>query len=276
MISNQFLRDTSLSFRARGLGSWLLSHVDGWQVSAAAIAKQAGVGRDQVRSMMQELEDAGYLRRARERTEDGKLGGMLYEIQCTPFEPQEPDTPSSDQRLESQALDSSGLVSTPHKKTSSLEDHSEVDQKEPSGGADGASDTPRTLQASTMVAAYVDSFRAARDGQDPPKSVILQVGREAKRLLEGNTDPDLVLRAAQALGKTAFRSLETEVLRVMTPGGAGAHNGRQANPQTPGQMAAERKAEWQRLEREDPERFSTPVDPAELDAWLAAHDGAAF
>lgn len=135
MVSNVFARDRRLSLAARGLGLWLLSHVDGWQITASKLAAEESVGRDKLRAYLRELEDAGYLLRDRERIHGGRLGGMLYEMHCTP---QEPTTPRSDQRLDDQALVDQAPVSGQHKKTTSKKTITPEEQDPSRGQTAGA------------------------------------------------------------------------------------------------------------------------------------------
>jgi hypothetical protein len=70
-VPNAAVEDDRLDLRSRGLLLFMLSKPDGWTFRERALAKQAGVGRDQVRSAMQKLIEAGYVRRRWEAREDG-------------------------------------------------------------------------------------------------------------------------------------------------------------------------------------------------------------
>lgn len=59
-ISNSLLKDTTISWQARGLLCELLSYTDDWKVRPAALAKANGVGKDRVYSALKELREAGY------------------------------------------------------------------------------------------------------------------------------------------------------------------------------------------------------------------------
>jgi hypothetical protein len=71
IIDNALLRDTRLSFRARGLLTYLLSMGDDWETDSVRIAAQTREGRDAVRTTLTELEACGYLRRSKFRTRHG-------------------------------------------------------------------------------------------------------------------------------------------------------------------------------------------------------------
>lgn len=65
MISNDWLRDDTLSWAARGLLCWIASHAVGYDITEAAIVASGPSSRDAIRTMLQALETAGYLTRER-------------------------------------------------------------------------------------------------------------------------------------------------------------------------------------------------------------------
>lgn len=76
ILRNSVARDANLSYRASGVLADILSRPDSWIVSAESLArarpKQEGVKA--LRTVLTELERAGYLRRVRTRRGDGKFG----------------------------------------------------------------------------------------------------------------------------------------------------------------------------------------------------------
>jgi hypothetical protein len=78
MIPNETARDTRLTFRARGVLTFLLSQREGWDITNAdEIAEGGGEGREAVRKVVRELEGAGYVRRYQTRDESGRMVGHL-------------------------------------------------------------------------------------------------------------------------------------------------------------------------------------------------------
>lgn len=79
-IPNSWVRDTRLSFKARGLLVYLMSHTPGWNMSIRSVAKANGTGVDTVKSAIQELEQLGYLVRSDEqqRGEDGTFADFVW------------------------------------------------------------------------------------------------------------------------------------------------------------------------------------------------------
>ena len=71
-LPNSWVRDSRLSFKARGLLALLMSHSPGWNMSIRSIAKANGTGIDTVKSAVGELETLGYLVRSGEQQRDEK------------------------------------------------------------------------------------------------------------------------------------------------------------------------------------------------------------
>src|SRR5690606_19332120 len=76
-IANAALRDRHLSFRARGILAYVLSHQDDWRHSSESLMAQGREGRGAVRSALQELEENGYCMRVRYRDAQGRLKTRL-------------------------------------------------------------------------------------------------------------------------------------------------------------------------------------------------------
>ena len=99
-IPNAWLRDSRISLGAKGLLAQLLSHAPGWRISQESLGRDNGVGRDAIRTLINELLEAGYLLRSedRERNEKGYLGGYTYTTQDPTAEPML-DKPTQDNPL---------------------------------------------------------------------------------------------------------------------------------------------------------------------------------
>jgi biotin operon repressor len=99
-IPNAWLRDSRISLGAKGLLAQLLSHAPGWRISQESLGRDNGVGRDAIRTLINELLEAGYLFRSedRERTEKGYLGGYSYTTQDPAAQPTL-DKPTQDNPL---------------------------------------------------------------------------------------------------------------------------------------------------------------------------------
>lgn len=89
-LPNQWLRDRRLSRAARGLLAELMTHEAGYELSIVSLTTAGPEGRDALRTIVSELEGAGYLHRHRERRK-GRLGGTIWRLQ-DPFDvaPEQP------------------------------------------------------------------------------------------------------------------------------------------------------------------------------------------
>ena len=90
VMSNHHLRDKSLSLKAKGLLSLMLSLPEDWDYTTKGLARICKDGVDSICATVRELEGAGYIVRERERHADGTLGGIEYTILEQPREPEPP------------------------------------------------------------------------------------------------------------------------------------------------------------------------------------------
>ena len=76
VMANYHLRDKTLSLKAVGLLSKMLSFNDGWQFSTKGLSAICKEGPDAVLAALRELEDAGYLVRHQSRDEKGRMSSI--------------------------------------------------------------------------------------------------------------------------------------------------------------------------------------------------------
>ncbi|MCD8215020.1 MAG: helix-turn-helix domain-containing protein [Clostridiales bacterium] len=79
-MSNYHLFDRSLSFKAKGLLSFMLCVPDTWEFSVKGLAAMAKDGIDSITTSLKELENCGYVKRRRRRNEKGQVSGTEYII----------------------------------------------------------------------------------------------------------------------------------------------------------------------------------------------------
>ncbi len=96
VMSNYHLRDKSLSLKAKGLLSQMLSLPEDWDYTLAGLARINAEGKDAIRAAVVELEKAGYVQRHQTTDKAGKFGANEYIIREYPasHEPP-PEGPSS-------------------------------------------------------------------------------------------------------------------------------------------------------------------------------------
>ena len=80
VMSNHHLRNHTLSLKAKGLLSQMLSLPEDWDYTLQGLAQINKESIDAIREAVRELERAGYIKRSRERDERGCLRGTVYTI----------------------------------------------------------------------------------------------------------------------------------------------------------------------------------------------------
>ena len=80
VMSNHHLRDKSMSLKAKGLLSQILSLPEEWDYTLQGLAYINREQIDAIRQAVHELERAGYIVRTRERDNRGRLRGAEYTI----------------------------------------------------------------------------------------------------------------------------------------------------------------------------------------------------
>ncbi len=131
VMANFHLRDISLSLKAKGLLSLMLSLPENWDYTTKGLARICKDGVDSICATVKELEKAGYVQRRRLRDDLGRLAEVEYTILEKPIipapeekppkrekpvqvEPQEPEAVSSQPetpKRENPVLDNPVLVS---------------------------------------------------------------------------------------------------------------------------------------------------------------------
>jgi uncharacterized phage protein (TIGR02220 family) len=84
VMSNIHLRDKDLSWKAKGIMSFMLSLPENWDYSIAGLVACAKDSRDGVRAALKELKDKGYLTTRRVHDSKGRLGDTEYILREQP------------------------------------------------------------------------------------------------------------------------------------------------------------------------------------------------
>ena len=94
VMSNHHLRNHTLSLKAKGLLSQMLSLPEDWDYTLQGLAQINKESIDAIREAVRELERAGYIKRSRERDARGCLRGTIYTIYEQPQTQPEPEKPA--------------------------------------------------------------------------------------------------------------------------------------------------------------------------------------
>lgn len=80
VLSNEFLKDTRLSWKAKGIIAYVAMLPDDWVLNMRDLTNRATDGRDSLYSGIKELETFGYCSKTQNRNPDGTIAGYAYEI----------------------------------------------------------------------------------------------------------------------------------------------------------------------------------------------------
>lgn len=93
-MANHHLRNKSLSLKAKGLLSLMLSLPEDWDYTTRGLARICKDGVDSIGKTLRELEQAGYISRRQLRGKNGRICDTEYTIFETPCKPPPPCTDS--------------------------------------------------------------------------------------------------------------------------------------------------------------------------------------
>ncbi len=85
ILDQQLVRDSRLSWKARGIFAYLWSQADEWEFSEVEVSRHAKDGRDSLRSGLNELEQYGYLDRKRVRNNAGQVSSSKWILHEKPM-----------------------------------------------------------------------------------------------------------------------------------------------------------------------------------------------
>ena len=113
VMSNYHLRDRSLSLKAKGLLSLMLSLPEDWDYTMKGLARICKDGIDSISGGIRELEAHGYLVRARVRNENGQLGSIEYTILEQPKEPAQTPAPIREKPIRENPIQANPMLDAP-------------------------------------------------------------------------------------------------------------------------------------------------------------------
>jgi len=113
MIDRRPIGNPDLSFKAKGILTYLMSRPDGWEVNITDLLKHGKDGEAAIRSGLKELREAGHMKYETSRNE-GRITGWIIRVYEVPEAPQQLleahadliETPDSDfQQVENQDIE---------------------------------------------------------------------------------------------------------------------------------------------------------------------------
>ena len=117
VMSNYHLRDRSLSLKAKGLLSLMLSLPENWDYTMKGLARICKDGIGSISGGIREREAHGYLVRARVRNENGQLGSIECTILEQPKEPAQTPAPIWEKPIRENPIQVKPMLDTPIRRT---------------------------------------------------------------------------------------------------------------------------------------------------------------
>jgi len=117
-IHNAWVRDSKLSYKAKGLLTYLLSHEIGYTITIGQIIRESNDGRQAVRSALEELIQAGYLETKRTTDQRGYNAGLAYYIK-DPVKPKSENPTLDNPTLDNQTALENNLTKNTKKQENS-------------------------------------------------------------------------------------------------------------------------------------------------------------
>ena len=92
-VRNEYLQDVNLSWKAKGLITYIMSLPPDWQLNLSDLKNRSKDGRDATAAGLRELITNGYCQRCKVRGDGGTFVGCVYEVSdIKEFEPEQPQT----------------------------------------------------------------------------------------------------------------------------------------------------------------------------------------
>ena len=158
VMSNYHLRDRSLSLKAKGLLSLMLSLPEDWDYTMKGLARICKDGIDSISGGIRELEAHGYLVRARVRNENGQLGSIEYTILEQPKESAQTPAPIREKPIRENPIQAKPMLDAP------IQENPAQLNKEESSNYPSRTDLSITQESSPILSSPPDPRE--RTGQD--------------------------------------------------------------------------------------------------------------
>ena len=159
VMSNYHLRDRSLSLKAKGLLSLMLSLPEDWDYTMKGLARICKDGIDSISGGIRELEAHGYLVRARVRNENGQLGSIEYTILEQPKEPAQTPAPVREKPIRENPVQVNPMLDAP------IQENPAQLNKEESSNYPSKTDLSITQESSPILSSPpAPKERAGQDG----------------------------------------------------------------------------------------------------------------
>jgi hypothetical protein len=208
LLDKHISEDERLSWSARGMLIFLLGKPDNWEVSVRHLINQTqnavgkSSGRDAVRVILKELEEAGYLKADFARSEGGAFNGMAYtvsEIATPKTENPAPAKPETENPAPAKpSPENPPLIRTELQQSTDLEVRTDASK----GAARRVKFDPLPARPENVTEAVWAEWCTFR--KEIRKPLTETMCRQQAKALEGQRNPDAVILKSIASGWTGL------------------------------------------------------------------------
>ena len=219
VMANYHLRDTSLSLKAKGLLSLMLSLPEGWDYTTKGLACICKDGVDSICSTVKELENAGYVQRRRLRNELGHLTEVEYTILEKPVRLESSENPpkkGSEPKRENPVLEKPVLGNP----VLGIPEQVSPEQEEPE------QENPAQLNIQESITEQLNKDLSSKDSFFPSaEAVPLTDGKKERERIRAQIDYDIM---RERYGREQIDELVEIMLEVSMNRSPTIHIGREA------------------------------------------------
>ena len=174
VMSNHHLRNKSLSLKAKGLLSLMLSLPEDWDYTTKGLARICKDGVDSICAGVQELEKNGYVIRERVRLPNGQLGAIEYTILEQPRPPQpKPEKPERENPVQAKPVLDFPVLGKPEQENPA-QLNKDISSNDPSNKDLSNTDISNPIQSNLSVSAHDRKGRDGMEARDIYREIILE------------------------------------------------------------------------------------------------------
>lgn len=142
VVDNTYIKDSSLSWKAKGLFTYILSLPEDWKIYMSELVNHSTGGKEELKSIIKELVQHGYIQRDKSKDEKGMFVGWSYKIIEQPEsvftrerENRQSENPTSGNTplLSTNPILSTNEQSTTPSKPKRIKKEKEIEEKKPYG-----------------------------------------------------------------------------------------------------------------------------------------------
>ena len=161
-IANTCVKDERLSWKEKGLHTYLMTLPSDWKIYMSEIVKHSRDGKAALYSAVQGLEKFGYLKRIRKRDENGRFENLVYMVYEDPSLAETEEPLSENPEMAKPNTEECNSDNQPVQNTNTLPNTNTLNKTEPTNSSsvkdDSESDNTKTVSESVFISKIKEFF----------------------------------------------------------------------------------------------------------------------